>query len=366
VTIESVVVGDRHVAFAGTDPRRIEVAPGVNRIEIHYTALSFAGPEKVVFRRQLRPIEPSPTHVAGERTAVYSFLPPGEYVFHVTAANNDGVWNPRGADLVIILQPHFWQTAWFKVASVLTSLAATAGVAWSISRRRLARRLERLNRERAIERERMRIAHDMHDELGAQLTTITMLSESARRTSAPPVRTQQQLQQIYETARHVTKAMDEIVWAVNPKHDTFESLVAYFEKFTVDFLRAANVRCRLDLPLDAHAWTPSSEVRHQLFLCLKEALNNVVRHSAADTVTLSIRVSDTTCTMIIADNGAAGGSSTAGEPPDRFSTGNGLSSMQERMQRIQGTCTVESNGAGWVLTFTVPLAANAPAAADTE
>ena len=115
-------------------------------------------------------------------------------------------------------------------------VAASGGLVWFETRRRMRRKLERLERQRAVEHERARIAHDIHDDLGAHLTRISMLSESARGELDNPERAIAGLNQIYDTARDLTRAMDEIVWAVNPRHDTLEGLASYLEKFAQDLL----------------------------------------------------------------------------------------------------------------------------------
>src|SRR5204862_4009867 len=127
----------------------------------------------------------------------------------------------------------------------------------------------RLERQRAIERERTRIAKDIHDDLGASLTRITMLSQSARADSDHSVAASD-LDRIYDTAREMTRAMDEIVWAVNPQHDTLDSLATYLGKFAQDFLAAAHIRCRLEVPIELPAWPLTAEVRHNIFLAFKE------------------------------------------------------------------------------------------------
>ncbi|HYP17140.1 MAG TPA: two-component regulator propeller domain-containing protein [Opitutus sp.] len=360
VRIESARVGDRTLFEAGAVPSAIEVRPGEHRIEIRYTALSFVAPEKVRFKRRLVGLEPELTEVGAERTATYSFVPPGEYTFQVTAANNDHVWNEQLQGLRVVVRPHFWQTAWFRLGVFAAVIAGVAGLAWSVSRQRLRRQLERLERARAIEAERTRIANEMHDDLGAHLTRITMLSDAARAELNEPERLEKGLAQIYDTARNVTRAMDEIVWAVNPKHDTLESLVCYLEKFAQDFLGAAGIRVRLDLPLDYADWSPSTEVRHNLFLCYKEALNNAVRHSSADTVTVVLKANDAECVVQIVDNGRGldAVADDRGErfPRERVGSGNGLVSMQRRMSEIGGRCELSAApGGGTCVTLVIPL-----------
>ncbi len=358
VYIEGIAIGEQRVAM-GEPALTYKIPAGFKRLEIKYTALSFAGPEKVLFSRQLHPLEQRPAVVRNERSAVYNYLPPGTYTFSVTAANNDGVWNPNAKKVTLVVLPFFWQTAWFRFLVVALLVAASGVIAWYVSRRRLQRRVESLERERAIDRERTRIANDMHDELGAQLTRISMLSESARRQPSDPARVSERLGQIYETARDVTKAMDEIVWTVNPRHDTLESVVTYLEKFAVDFLGTAGVACRIDAPFEADGWTPNAEVRHNLFLCLKEALTNVVRHSGATMVVLTIRAESGELSVEIADNGR-GLVPASAEPgcPPRPGGGNGLANLRARMTRIGGTCGIASSPeTGCTVSFKVPLSA---------
>ena len=128
----------------------------------------------------------------------------------------------------------------------------------------------------------------MHDDLGSSLTQIALLSELANRDLSSSERAGEHLQKILTTAREVFRAMDEIVWAVNPKHDTLSSLVGYLSRYAQDFLRPAGIRCRLDLPLQFPTWHLSSEVRHNVFLAFKEALHNAVRHSGASEVLIRL------------------------------------------------------------------------------
>src|SRR5207302_1578473 len=141
--------------------------------------------------------------------------------------------------------PQFWQTWWFKIMAGVLAGAAVAGMVLAVSRRRMKAKLERVERQRAIERERTRIAKDIHDDLGASLTRITMLSQSAR-ADLDHSMAASDLDRIYDTAREMTRAMDEIVWAVNPHHYTLDSLATYLGRFAQAFLASAHVRCRLE------------------------------------------------------------------------------------------------------------------------
>jgi signal transduction histidine kinase/ligand-binding sensor domain-containing protein len=357
VEIESIRNGDRWERRAPF-PGEVELEPGAKRIEIKYTGLSFAQPGKVRFKCRLDGFDPDWVDMGAERRVVYSYLPPGRYVFRVTAANNDGVWNPVGRSLPLVVHPYFWQTLWFRLLLGTLGAGAVAILVWFQARRRLLRRVELLERERAIAAERTRIANDMHDDIGAGLTRINMLASSARTDLDDRARLERGLAQIHETARSVTRAVDEIVWAVNPRHDTLESLVNYIERVAQDMLGAAQMQCRLDLPESLPDWHPSSEVRHHLVLAYKEALSNAVRHSAARRVTVSLAIGPESCLLKVADDGRGIAGASAPAEPGRAASGNGIPGMQRRLAKIGGTCELHSIPAGGTeVAFFVPARA---------
>ncbi|MDW8310092.1 MAG: two-component regulator propeller domain-containing protein, partial [Verrucomicrobiales bacterium] len=292
----------------------VQIPPGRRRLEFQFTGLSFVVPEKVRFKYRLEGLESEWLDAGAARKVNYSYVPPGKYTFRVIACNNDGVWNETGAQLALVVQPFFWETLGFRVALGSLALAAVAGGVWFETRRRLHRKLERAERQRAIERERSRIARDIHDDLGASLTRITMLCQTARADLHRPEQAAEDLDRIYGTARELTRALDEIVWAVNPRHDTLDSLANYLGRFAQDYLRPAGVRCRLDIPVHLPPWPLTAEVRHNLFLAFKEALNNVLKHAAATEVRLTLALEPNGFRLTVEDNGR-------GFAPTNFWTG---------------------------------------------
>ena len=138
--------------------------------------------------------------------------------------------------------------------------------------------------------------------------------------------------------------MDEIVWAVNPKHDTLDSLVTYIGRFAQQFLSAAGIRCRLDVPVYLPSWALTSEIRHNVFLAVKEALHNVVKHAAATEVRISLELQAGGFVLVLVDNGrgfdlrSPGKQGLANVDGARISSGNGLPSMQKRLEEIGGRC----------------------------
>ncbi len=354
VRIEEMLVDDKEFAD-GNSAGPLKISPGRHRIEFEYTGLSFVAPEKVRFKCRLNNLETEWVDAGTKRVVTYNYIPPGSYSFQVTACNNDGVWNETGASLKFEVLPYFWQTTWFHVFGGVATALAAGGVVWFDTRRRMRRKLERLEQQQAIAAERARIANDIHDDLGQHLTRITMLSQIATDESTNPRQSRVGLKEIYDTAREVTRAMDEIVWAVNPRHDTLESLINYLEKCALDFLGAADVRCRLEIPDELPDWFLTSEARHNLFLALKEALNNVVKHSRATEVNIGISVRETGIELVVKDNGC--GFSTGAS--NRMVPGNGLGNMRQRLEKIGGRCDIVSApGEGTTVRFT--FSANPP------
>jgi signal transduction histidine kinase/ligand-binding sensor domain-containing protein len=360
VVIEAVRVDDRLMAGEGA-AGMLKIPPGRHQIEFQYTGLSFVAPEKLHFKYRLTG-DREWADAGTRRTINYNYIPPGKYTFHVIAGNDD-VWNTQGAEIAFEVLPFFWQTLWFQLPALALMMVAGAGLVWFVARRRMRRKLERLKQQHALERERARIARDIHDDVGAHLTRITMLSESAGRELDNPTRAGAGLNQIYTTARELTRSMDEIVWAVNPRHDTMESLASYLQKFAQDLLAPAGIRCRLDMPLQFPDWPLTSEVRHNLFLAYKEALHNVVKHSRASEVQIRLATGTASFELVVADNGRGfvpGAENRAADDPDRLASGNGLGNMNRRLAEIHGHCEIQSKpGLGTRVLFTVPLKAAA-------
>ena len=190
------------------------------------------------------------------------------------------------------------------------------------------------------------------------MTQITLLSELARRD--PPEQAGAHLEHICESARKMTRAMDEIVWAVDPQHDTLSGLMDYISAYAEDFLHTAGLPCRMDLPAELPALRIEAELRYNLFLALKEALNNIVKHARATEVRLRLRLHHHEITLEVVDNGQ--GLAEAGAVGDgtRLSSGHGLPNLEKRLAAVGGRCSVHSApGQGTRVEITIPTTAAA-------
>jgi ligand-binding sensor domain-containing protein len=164
----------------------VRVPPGRQRLEFRYTGLNFSAPENVVFRFRLEGLDTDWVEAGPRRIAYYSYVPPGRYRFEVVARSGEGEWSPSGAGVALVVLPHFWQTWWFYSVGALACLGLVGGVVRYATQRKMQRELQRLEQMHAVEKERARIARDIHDDIGAAVSQLIMLGEMAGRASATP------------------------------------------------------------------------------------------------------------------------------------------------------------------------------------
>jgi signal transduction histidine kinase/ligand-binding sensor domain-containing protein len=355
VFLEEVLVDGRVVeAKDGT----IEVPPGAMRVELRYTGLHFTAPARLRFHNRLAGLEDDWGEPGTARTATYRNVAPGHYTFEVSASAGNGLWSTRPAAVKLHFRPHVWQTGWFRAAVVLLALGTVAAIVRRTEQLRSARRIQQLERQRAVDGERARIARDLHDDVGASLTQVALLSQLARNNlTRRPERAGQQVQQIFDTAKEVTRSLDEIVWAVNPQNDTLESFALFLGAFVQNYSHAAGLRCRFDVPDDLPALPLEASIRHHLYLATKEILHNVAKHAEASEIRLALALEPGGFRLTLEDNGRGFGREDTGKPE-----ADGLVNLQSRLQQIGGTCTRRSApGQGTMVEMKVPLALSAPA-----
>ncbi len=356
VVIESMQVDGQELYNNGlraSRPQTIVIPPGKERLEIRYTSLNLTAPEWARFRYRMEGHEKSWVDAGDSRVAGYSKLPPGHYQFHVTACNEDGIWNEAGSILAITVEPPFWRTWWFISGTTLGLLGIVVVVVRYVSTQKLQRQLERLRQQEALEKERARIARDLHDQLGASLTQVSLLGEMVESDKDSPGEVQSHGEQIAQTARDTTRVLDEIVWAVNPSNDTLNGLINYICKYAQDYLSVAGLRYRLDIPTQLPASTILPDVRHNVFLAFKESVTNIVRHANATDVQIRLLLKPHRFTLEIEDNGRGPGGM------DEKTNRNGLRNMRKRMEDIGGIFSIDAgtNG-GTLIRLAVPIAIN--------
>ena len=357
VVIESVLVDgvpQKNNSLSSAWPEHVTLTPQNEQLEIHFTALDFSAPKRAQFgarfKYQLEGRDKNWTDAGDERVAHFSKLPPGQYVFRVIACNEDGVWNEDGAAIAVTVEPPFWRTPGFIAASVLIFVGALAGIIYLVSTAKLKRQLRIAQQKELIEHERARIARDLHDQLGANLTQVTLLGEMAEADKDLPGEVEQHAQQICATARETTRSLDEIVWAVNPSNDTLEGLVNYACKYAQDYFALAGVSYRAELPTQLPPAPIPPEVRHNVFLAFKESVNNIVKHAHASEARVKLQLEPEQFILSVTDNGR--GLGDVSEKKLR----NGLKNMRKRLADVHGEFEISPGpDGGTMVRLTVPV-----------
>ncbi len=356
VVIERIVANQEVLSDTGiaatsaNPPPDWKLAPGRGRVlAVRYTAPTFTAPERVRFRHQLEGQdehwnEPAPD---ADRVAYYTNLRPGRYRFRVSAASRGGEWGAP-AEFAFTLAPYFYETWPFYLLCTAAVLALGAGL--HFARITGLRRIEQLERLHALDQQRSRIARDLHDDLGADLSRVAILSERLRLEPLPPEATRRQLETIATASRDMVENIRELVWAADPRNDRFANLAAYLREYAAGLLEDAGLRAHLDFAEEAVPGSLTSEFRRNVFLAVKEALGNILKHAAATEVEVRLRVRGRQLEIRVTDNGRGFEPAKVGQ----FSSG--LRNLRQRLANVGGSVQVTSEvGRGTTVELRAPL-----------
>ena len=331
--VRRVTAGADELAIGETVAPVLTVQPGKQRFEFHYTGLSLTAPEKMCFKYKLEPLETKWVPAGAERIARYSYLRPGDYRFRVLGCNNDGVWNETGASIAVIVLPHFWQTSWFRVLAAGTVLLLFAA-AYEV----------RLAMERRVTRLRLRMARDLHDEVGSNLGAIALLSEVVAR-QTPGIA--EELVEIRRVASHTIDSLRDIVWFLDPAADTMSELVTRMKDTARTMLREAAFE--FIATGEEEAPKPSLELRRNVFPMFKEIIHNVARHAQATQVKIRLEFEKRQLVLRVQDNGV-------GFDERNVRGGNGLKNLRRRAADLGGKVEIQSTaGSGTLVLVTAPI-----------
>jgi len=338
VVIESLLVDDELFAGPAGSARRLkpaarplQIPAGKNRIEFQFAGLSFTAPDKVRFQYWLKGLENDWVDGGMSRSATYSYLPPGNYEFHVRAANNDGVWNNTGAVVAFEVLPQFWQRWWFRLLAVAL-VAALAGVLHHL----------RVSRLRELQRLRLRIARDLHDDVGTNLASVAVMAEVMK--TNPSANDAMVMRQL---ALRTIDSLRDIVWFVDPACETLGDLVSRMKE-TGDAL-LPNLEVAFDASVPNPGVVLAPKFRRNIFPIFKEALHNTAAHAQASRVGITLQCEDGWFYLKIEDNGT-------GFVEGEVALGNGLRNLRTRALEMNGTIQILGRpGRGTLVEMRAPL-----------
>ncbi|WP_221285227.1 sensor histidine kinase [Haloferula luteola] len=344
----SVEINGSPVPVSSLQHGEITAGPGHVRLNFSYIGICLSAPEKVTYRVRLVGIDDTFQLLGNRREIAYESVPPGNYRFDVIAINGDGVSSQFPSSIRLKVLPAFWQTVWFGILCSTGLAVGAVLVGVYITRRRLRRKLETLRLKGVLERERSRISRDLHDDLGASLTELSILSALiAENPRASDI--EQSVDTLSSKARNVVATLDEIVWATTPHEDSLRSLIDYLAAFAREFLDSARIHLHTDIEWKIPELAIGPRRRHNIFLATREALNNAVKHSKATEITLRIAIVGPELCIRVSDNGQ-------GIPLHRRDSGHGLGNLRKRLNDCGGDCEFESvPGEGTCVSITLPL-----------
>ena len=285
----------------------------------------------------------------GQGWASYQNLPPGDYNLLVAGQTIEGRSIAGNSVLAFKIPLPFWERPLFWILAGLASTGGVFGITKFAGKQRNRRKLAEIERRHLLEKERARIARDIHDELGASLAAIGLMSSRTRQELPANSNAALQLEEISRRATQTARQLAEIVWAVNPARDSLENLVDFGCQFAQEHLELSNIRFRTEIPEELPELSLSSSTRHEAFLAIKELVHNAVRHGKPTVVVLRIRFSPGWITIEIEDDGR-------GFEMTRDKLLGGLANVAERMKRVGGEFSPHSSpGAGSRMQIRVPL-----------
>jgi ligand-binding sensor domain-containing protein len=304
------------------DPEKyLTLGPGRHYVEFQFTGLNLSAPDKVRFEWKMEGLDLNWIYGGERRVVGYGSIPPGIYTFHVTACNSDGVWNKTGATIGLIVRPFFWQTWPFKIILVLLA----GGLVWT----GFAIRISRI---RALQSERLRIARDLHDEVGAGLGTIALLGEFIER---HPIASDGQ--EVRQMALKTIDSLRDVVWFIDPTYNQMSDLVTRLQTTAKAHLLG------MELHFQQTGNFKTTELilsfRRNVLPLFKEALHNIVKHAHATRVDIQVGYEANEFHLSISDNGS-------GFDPDKPAEGNGLKNMRCRARNMKGTLRIQSSPSG--------------------
>ncbi len=308
------------------ETKEIKLSYKQNVFAFTFTALNYVHPEKNKYAYKLEGFDKDWTYTdATKRFANYTNLDAGEYTFRVKASNNDGVWNEEGTSIKLIITPPYWQTLWFKLLCVFAGGIILYAIYYN-----------RMQQLRDIHRIRNKIASDLHDDLGATLSSISIMSELVnQQVKDQSPQASSMLEKIGSSSRHMIESVNDMVWIINPQNDSFENIIKRMRTFASEILAAKDIAFHFNFDKSLIQSKLKMDLRRNFYLIFKEAVNNIAKYSSATNAFVKILNRENNLKMTIRDDGN-------GFEINTVKAGNGLLNMQHRAEVMKARFNLES------------------------
>jgi signal transduction histidine kinase len=315
------------------------------------TAINFTTPALCKIRYRLLGYEQEWQYMKNTGTFRYSKLPPGKYTLQAMASNTRGEYNGDIKELAIVVHAYWWQTTWFKIISVFFFILLTGMFITAYLRYKLSRQKEKLEKKLAIQAERERIIADLHDDVGATLSSMHIYGDLANDVwNEQPNESRKMIEKITLTSKELMGRMGDIIWSMKPSGEEKYSLEVRLKNYSSELLSPKDIICDFNIDEKLAASIQNPELRKNILLIAKEAINNIAKYSGAKKVIVSLIQKNEQVQLMISDDGK-------GYTGEDIKQGNGLQNMQLRCKQLNGTCYIDSlPGKGVTIVCTFPIA----------
>lgn len=327
-------------------PQNIALTYDQNFLRFHFYATDWAAPNKIKYSYRMKGISNSWSRAAASGIADYRNLSYGDYTFEVRAIGQSQVWS-KPLSYTFTILPAWWQTGWFKLMLIVTGLVLLFFIVRFIYNYQLRKQKATLEKQLAIQYERQRISAEMHDDIGAGLSGIRLLTELTKH-KLKDEQAAKEVNRIYDSVGDISAKMKEVIWSLDSDNDSLESLLSYLQKQARAWLEHYPCQLHITTPELIPNATINGEARRNIYLLAKEAVHNIIKHSGADKVNIDMKYINSRIHLTISDNGKGFNTAVAN------GTGNGMKNMKQRIAHLQGRLDIENNN-GLSLRFEIPL-----------
>jgi signal transduction histidine kinase/ligand-binding sensor domain-containing protein len=341
---DSIYAG--HNAFL---QNKLELSYESNTISLTFKALEFTRPEQNSFAYKLEGLDKDWVYTATDKIR-YSNLPPGNYRFLLKARNNESTWNDEPLVLSIIINPPYWETWWFRSLCILVVASMIFAISRYYIHQKVLVKTRELEKQHALNMERLRISKDVHDDIGSGLSKISLISALANNKLDGNIHLGKDIYQISSISKELVDNMRDLIWVLNPDNTTLDNLISRIREYCADYLDGTGIAGIFDFPDNIPARAINREVQRNIFSTIKEAVNNCVKHSGATEIVIALSTDNDVLSIRITDNGSGISDSTKG-------SGNGLRNMKYRIESIGGQFAIQApSGSGATISIAIPFA----------
>jgi len=319
-----------------------------NTISLSLASLDYTRQENNEFAYKLDGFEKEWTYTTNNKVR-YSNLPPGEYTFLVKASNNDGIWNEDPFMIKISIKPPYWQTWWFRMLIALTIVIITIVIVRYYIKQKVSTKTRLLEQQKALYVERLRISKDVHDDLGSGLSKIALMAEMAQKKVEKNIPLSKDIRHISAISLELVDNMRDLIWVLNPENTTLDQLVARIREYCVDYFEQIPLKITLHFPDNVPVLRITKESQRNIFLTVKEALNNSIKHANAYEIIVSLKICTDKFSISISDDGKGFDISYLKKG------GNGLRNMKQRIESIGGVFNIQSSSKGTLIDIVIPI-----------